>query len=163
MVSMVTMIAISMRFLSVTAKGGVTSQSGGALHLRPLNQRCGPCFARVKRATLGKMEKDRPSAALPPACLVVPYLTMMKEDAPQREHPMREPFNGLRYVIRYGIAWRAMPNDLPHWHADHQQADRWLAAGCFEALAQDLRAHVASGGGTRRSARSRAPAGGRAG
>jgi transposase len=72
--------------------------------------------------------------------LVVPYLTLMKEDAPQREHSMRELFNGLRYVIRYGIAWRAMPNDLPPWHAVHQQAHRWLAAGCFEMLAQDLRA-----------------------
>ena len=72
--------------------------------------------------------------------LVVPYLTLMKEDAPQREHSMRELFNGLRYVIRYGIAWRAMPNDLPPWHAVHQQAHRWLAAGCFETLAQDLRA-----------------------
>jgi len=72
--------------------------------------------------------------------LVVPYLTLMKEDAPQREYPMRELFNGLRYVIRYGIAWRAMPNDLPPWHAVHQQAHRWLAARCFETLAQDLRA-----------------------
>ncbi len=72
--------------------------------------------------------------------LVVPYLTLMKEDAPQREHPLRELFNALRYVIRYGIAWRAMPNDFPPWHAVHQQAHRWLAAGCFEALAQDLRA-----------------------
>jgi transposase len=72
--------------------------------------------------------------------LVVPYLTLMKEDAPQQEYPMRELFNGLRYVIRYGIAWRAMPNDLPPWHAVHQQAYRGLAAGCFEALAQDLRA-----------------------
>ena len=72
--------------------------------------------------------------------LVVPYLTLMKEDAPQREHSLRELFNGLRYVIRYGIAWRAMPNDLPPWHAVHQRAHRWLAAGCFEALAQDLRA-----------------------
>jgi transposase len=61
--------------------------------------------------------------------LVVPYLTLMKEDAPQREHALRELFNGLRYVIRYGIAWRAMPNDLPPWHAVHQQAHRWLAAG----------------------------------
>jgi transposase len=72
--------------------------------------------------------------------LVVPYLTLMKEDAPQREHPLRELFNALRYVIRYGIAWRAMPNDFPPWHAVHQQAHRWLAAGCFEALTQDLRA-----------------------
>ena len=45
--------------------------------------------------------------------LVAPYLALMREDAPQRQHPLRELFNGLRYVIRYGIAWWAMPNDLP--------------------------------------------------
>src|ERR1700712_3251419 len=49
-------------------------------------------------------------------------------------------FNALRYVVRYGIAWRAMPNDLPPWAAVYQQSQRWLAAGCFETLAQDLRA-----------------------
>ena len=43
-------------------------------------------------------------------------------------------------MIRYGIAWRAMPNDFPPWAAICQQSHRWLAAGCFEALAQDLRA-----------------------
>jgi transposase len=42
---------------------------------------------------------------------------------------MQALFNGLRYVIRCGIAWRAIPNDLPPWHAVHQQAHRWLAAG----------------------------------
>jgi transposase len=72
--------------------------------------------------------------------LVVPYLTLMTEDAPQREHPLRELFNGLRYVVRYGIAWRAMPNDFPPWSAVYQQTQRWLAGGCFEALAHDLRA-----------------------
>ena len=72
--------------------------------------------------------------------LVVPYLTLMREDAAQREHSLRELFNGLRYVVRYGIAWRAMPNDLPPWFTVYQQAQRWLAAGCFETLAQDLRA-----------------------
>src|ERR1700730_9376059 len=79
--------------------------------------------------------------------LVVPYLTLMTEGAPQRDHSMRELFNALRYVIRYGIAWRAMPNDLPPWPAVYQQSLRWLAAGCFEALAQDLRAvlRLASG------------------
>ena len=34
--------------------------------------------------------------------LAVPYLTLMREDADQREHPLRELFNGLRYVIRCG-------------------------------------------------------------
>ncbi len=79
--------------------------------------------------------------------LVIPYLTLMREDAQQRQHSLRELFNGLRYVIRYGIAWGAMPNDLPAWFAVYQQAQRWLAAGCFEALAHDLRAvlRLASG------------------
>src|SRR3954464_12676652 len=72
--------------------------------------------------------------------LVVPYLTLMTEAAPQREHLCRELFNALRCVIRYGIAWRAMPNDFPPWAAVYQQSQRWLASGCFEALAQDLRA-----------------------
>jgi transposase len=72
--------------------------------------------------------------------LVAPYLTLMSEEAPQRDYRLRELFNALRYVIRYGIAWRAMPNDFPPWSAVYQQAQRWLASGCFEALAQDLRA-----------------------
>jgi transposase len=45
--------------------------------------------------------------------LVAPYLTLMSEEAPQRDYKLRELFNALRYVIRYGIAWRAMPNDFP--------------------------------------------------
>jgi transposase len=72
--------------------------------------------------------------------LVAPYLALMREDAVQRQHSLRELFNGLRYLIRYGIAWRAMPNDLPPWAAVYQQAQRWMAAGCFEAMAHDLRA-----------------------
>lgn len=31
---------------------------------------------------------------------VAPYLTLMREDAPQREHGLREVFNGLRYFVR---------------------------------------------------------------
>jgi transposase len=32
-----------------------------------------------------------------------------------------------------------MPDDLPPWAAVYQQAERWLNAGCFEALVDDLR------------------------
>jgi len=68
-----------------------------------------------------------------------PYLTLMKEDAPQREHSLRALFNAVRYLVRAGCPWRMIPNDLPPWHAVHQQAQRWIKAGCFEALAHDLR------------------------
>ncbi len=70
----------------------------------------------------------------------VPYLTLMKEAAPQREHPLRELFNGLRWLARTGSPWRLMPHDLPPWHAVYQQTRRWVRAGCFETLAEDLRA-----------------------
>jgi transposase len=46
---------------------------------------------------------------------VVPYLTLMTEDAPQREHDLREVFNAMRWVVRTGSPWRYMPNDLPPW------------------------------------------------
>lgn len=70
---------------------------------------------------------------------VAPYLTLMSEDAPQREHELREVFNGMRYVVRGGLAWRMIPNDLPPWSIVYQQAQRWIAAGVFEAMTQDLR------------------------
>lgn len=70
---------------------------------------------------------------------VAPYLTLMKEDAPQREYPLREVFNGLRYIVRTGAQWRMMPNDLPPWPAVYQQTQRWLKAGVFEDMVRDLR------------------------
>jgi len=71
---------------------------------------------------------------------VAPYLTLMAEHAPQRCHPLRELFNGLRYIVRTGLQWRQMPHDLPPWAAVHQQTRRWLAAGVFETIVGDLRA-----------------------
>lgn len=68
-----------------------------------------------------------------------PYLTLMREDAPQREHSLRELFNGLRYVVRAGCTWRMVPNDLPPWHAVYEQAQRWIRAGVFERMVHDLR------------------------
>jgi transposase len=70
---------------------------------------------------------------------VVPYLTLMTENAPQRVHGLREVFNGLRWLVRAGAPWRMLPNDLPPWAAVYQQAERWLQAGVFEAMVHDLR------------------------
>ena len=70
---------------------------------------------------------------------VASYLTLMKEDAPQREHDLREVFNAMRWIVRTGSPWRYMPNDLPPWEVVYQQSQRWLASGVFEAMTQDLR------------------------
>lgn len=68
-----------------------------------------------------------------------PYLTLMREDAAQREHELREVYNGVRYIVGSGATWRMMPPDLPPWEAVYQQLQRWLKAGVFEAMVHDLR------------------------
>jgi transposase len=70
---------------------------------------------------------------------VAPYLTLMTEAAPQRDHALRDVFNGLRWLARSGAQWRMLPNDLPPWYTVYQQTQRWLRAGVFEAIVHDLR------------------------
>lgn len=70
---------------------------------------------------------------------MVPYLALIREDAGQREHDLRDVFNALRWIVKTGAQWRYLPGDFPPWPAVYQQARRWLAAGCFEAVAHDLR------------------------
>jgi transposase len=56
-----------------------------------------------------------------------PYLTLMKEQA-------------LRRLERACASWRLMPREFPPWWVVQQQTQRWLRAGCFEAMAHELRA-----------------------
>jgi transposase len=70
---------------------------------------------------------------------VAPYLALVREDAPQRDHDLREVLNGLRWVVRTGSPWRYMPHDLPPWEAVYQQTQRWIRAGVFEQMIHDLR------------------------
>ena len=70
---------------------------------------------------------------------VAPYLALVREDAPQRNHDLREVLNGLRWVVRTGSPWRYMPHDLPPWEAVYQQTRRWLSVGVFEEMVHDLR------------------------
>src|SRR3712207_709568 len=71
---------------------------------------------------------------------VAPYLTLMDPEAPQRRHDLREVFDALRWIVRAGAPWRLLPTNFPPWQAVYQQTQRWLAAGCFEAMVHDLRA-----------------------
>jgi len=71
---------------------------------------------------------------------VAPYLTLCREDAPQREYPLRDVYNALRWLVRAGAPWRYLPTDFPPWEIVYQQTQRWITAGCFETLVHDLRA-----------------------
>jgi hypothetical protein len=74
-----------------------------------------------------------------------PYLTLMRETAPQRDCPLRAIFNALRRMVRGSpnhqpplsllllAPWRLLPHDLPPWTAVHQQTLRWVAAQGGEA------------------------------
>ena len=77
---------------------------------------------------------------------VAPYLALMTENAPQRDYPLRETFNGLRWMARTGAPW-LLANDLPPWRVVYEQTHRWIAAGCFEAIVHDLRELLRVAGG----------------
>ncbi len=64
----------------------------------------------------------------------------MTEDAPQRDHSLREVFNGLRWMVRAGAAGRLLPHDVPPWPTVYQQSHRWLKASVFAAMVHDVRA-----------------------
>jgi transposase len=70
---------------------------------------------------------------------VTPYLILMREDAPQREHDLRDVFDALRWIVRAGSPWRYLPNDFPPWEIVYQQTQRWIKAGVFEGMVHDLR------------------------
>lgn len=70
---------------------------------------------------------------------VAPYLTLMREDAPQRRHDLRAVFNALRWIVHTGAPWRYLPGDFPPWEAVYQQGRRWIEAGVFAAVVRDLR------------------------
>jgi transposase len=73
---------------------------------------------------------------------VAPYLTLMRPDAPQRVHDMREVCNALRWFLRAGAPWRQLPANFPPWEAVYQQTQHWIGAGVFETRVHDLRVLV---------------------
>ena len=71
---------------------------------------------------------------------VAPYLVLNRLDGENRRHDLRAVFNALRWLVRSGASWRMMPHEFPPWPVVYQQMRRWLDAGCFEAMLNDLRA-----------------------
>jgi transposase len=57
-------------------------------------------------------------------------------------HERRELVNAMRYVLRGGIAWRALPHDLPPWQTVYHYFRRWRIDGTWERANTSLREQV---------------------
>jgi transposase len=60
---------------------------------------------------------------------VRPYLCLLPEDAGQREHGLRDVFDGLRWLVRTGAQWRYIPKDFPPWAARPAHIKHAVAPG----------------------------------
>ena len=54
-------------------------------------------------------------------------------------HARRELVNAMLYVLRGGIAWRAMPHDLPPWQTVDHYFRSWRGQGLWEQVHGVLR------------------------
>ena len=57
-------------------------------------------------------------------------------------HPRREIIDALLYVLRGGIAWRALPHDYPPWQTVYDYFRRWRDDGTWERINDVLRERV---------------------
>ena len=55
------------------------------------------------------------------------------------EHCRRDIVDAIRYLVREGIRWRAMPADFPHWRTVYGALDGWDKSGATGAMHDELR------------------------
>jgi putative transposase len=56
-----------------------------------------------------------------------------------RTYALREIVNALLYVLRGGIAWRALPHDFPPWQSVYDHFRRWKKTSTLEKIHDVLR------------------------
>jgi transposase len=57
-------------------------------------------------------------------------------------HPRREIVNAIRYLVRSGCAWRALPADFPPWQTVYHHFCRWQGDGTTSRIHDALRAQA---------------------
>jgi transposase len=63
------------------------------------------------------------------------------------DHPLRPMLDAVRYLVRNGIEWRAMPVDFPPWAAVRAFYDRWSERDLPQRLSGRLRDRLREQGG----------------
>ena len=70
---------------------------------------------------------------------IAPLIPPAKPGGSPRRVDMREVLNGIFYVTREGISWRAMPHDLPYFGTCSWYHRRFHDDGTWEAMNDALR------------------------
>jgi transposase len=66
--------------------------------------------------------------------LIEPLMPESRERGRPRKWPLREIMNAVFYVLRGGVAWRLLPNDLPPRTTVYRWFSLWRDAGLFETM-----------------------------
>ena len=70
---------------------------------------------------------------------IAPLVPPAKPGGAPRRVDMREVLNGIFYVAREGVSWRAMPHDLPYFGVCYWYHRRFQEDGTWEAINDALR------------------------
>jgi transposase len=62
-------------------------------------------------------------------------------------HRLRVVVDAIRYLVRYGVEWRALPADFPPWQAVYAFFERWAARGLPQRVVDRLRGQLRVGAG----------------
>jgi putative transposase len=71
-----------------------------------------------------------------------PLLPPPKPGGRPRSTDIREVVDAIRYVLRNGIVWRALPHDFPPWETVYSYFSTWRRAGVWEQAHDALREQV---------------------
>lgn len=74
--------------------------------------------------------------------ILEPLVPAPKPGGRPAKHPRREIVNAQFSVLRGGIAWRAMPHDLPPWQTVYDYFRLWRIDGTWERITTALRERV---------------------
>lgn len=74
--------------------------------------------------------------------LLEPMIPAARPGGRPRTHPTRELVDAMLYVLRGGIAWRALPHEYPPWQTVYHYFRLWQRDGTWEAVNTELRGLV---------------------
>lgn len=81
---------------------------------------------------------------------LAPLLPAVRPGGRPRAHPLREIVDAMRYVLRTGCQWRALPHEYPPWQTVYHYFRAWRLDGTWERLNDELREEVRARAGRNR-------------